>query len=162
MNKPERDKCCMISLIRKIQKSRYLKWVNNRVLLCSTGSSAQGHVAAWVRGESGGEHRELCSGHGAAWVRGESGGEHRELCSGHGAAWGFIYLEVSGLPGPGCLFPSPYEGNFQPLRLQIFFLVLSLIFQRFYMQISFCLMLSQRSLMVSTFYLFFSFAAPSG
>ena len=67
----------------------------------------------------------------------------------------FIYLEVSGLPGPGCLFPSPYEGNFQPLRLQIFFLVLSLIFQRFYMQISFCLMLSQRSLMVSTFYLFF-------
>lgn len=55
MNKPEKDKCCVISLIRKIQRSPYLKWVNNRVLLCSTGNSAQGHVVAWMRGEFGGE-----------------------------------------------------------------------------------------------------------
>ena len=29
----------------------YLKWINNKDLLYSTGNSAQGHVAAWTGGE---------------------------------------------------------------------------------------------------------------
>ena len=33
----------------------YVKWITNRVLLCSTGNSAQGYVAAWMGGEFGGE-----------------------------------------------------------------------------------------------------------
>ena len=33
----------------------YLKWKTNKVLLYSTGHSAQRYVAAWVGGESGGE-----------------------------------------------------------------------------------------------------------
>ena len=33
----------------------YLKWITNKVLLCSTGSSALCHVAAWMGGEFGGE-----------------------------------------------------------------------------------------------------------
>ena len=33
----------------------YLKWIANKALLCSTGNSAQCHVAAWIGGELGGE-----------------------------------------------------------------------------------------------------------
>ena len=33
----------------------YLKWITNKVLLYSTGNSAQCYVAAWMGGESGGE-----------------------------------------------------------------------------------------------------------
>jgi len=33
----------------------YLKWMTNKVLLYSTGSSAQCYVAAWMGGEFGGE-----------------------------------------------------------------------------------------------------------
>ena len=33
----------------------YVKWITNRVLLCSTGNSAQGYVAAWMGGEFGEE-----------------------------------------------------------------------------------------------------------
>ena len=33
----------------------YLKWITNKVLLCSTGNSAQCYVAAWMGGEFGGE-----------------------------------------------------------------------------------------------------------
>ena len=33
----------------------YLKWVTNKVLLCSTENSAQCYVAAWMGGEFGGE-----------------------------------------------------------------------------------------------------------
>ena len=33
----------------------YLKRITNKVLLCSTGNSAQCSVAAWVGGEFGGE-----------------------------------------------------------------------------------------------------------
>ena len=33
----------------------YLKWISNEVLLWSTGDSAQGHVAAWMGEEFGGE-----------------------------------------------------------------------------------------------------------
>ena len=33
----------------------YLKWISNVVLLCNTGNSAQGYVAAWMGGEFGGE-----------------------------------------------------------------------------------------------------------
>ena len=32
----------------------YLKWITNKVLLYSTGNSAQCHVAAWMGGEFGG------------------------------------------------------------------------------------------------------------
>ena len=32
----------------------YLKWITNKVLLYSTGNSAQCYVAAWVGGEFGG------------------------------------------------------------------------------------------------------------
>ena len=35
----------------------YLKWVSNKVLLYSTGNSAQCYVAAWMGGECGGEWR---------------------------------------------------------------------------------------------------------
>ena len=31
----------------------YLKWITNKVLLCSTGNSAQCYVAAWMGGEFG-------------------------------------------------------------------------------------------------------------
>lgn len=58
MSKPEKDQCCVVSLIREIQRSPHLNWVNNRVLLCSTGNSAQGHVVAWMRGEFGGERKQ--------------------------------------------------------------------------------------------------------
>ena len=33
----------------------YLRWVTNKVLLCSTGNSAQCYVADWMGGEFGGE-----------------------------------------------------------------------------------------------------------
>ena len=33
----------------------YLKWITNKDLLYSTGNSAQWYVAAWMRGEFGGE-----------------------------------------------------------------------------------------------------------
>ena len=33
----------------------YLKWMTNKDLLYSTGSSAQCYVAAWMEGEFGGE-----------------------------------------------------------------------------------------------------------
>ena len=33
----------------------YLKWITSKDLLCSTGNSAQGFVAAWMGGEFGGE-----------------------------------------------------------------------------------------------------------
>ena len=32
----------------------YLKWITNKVLLLSTGNSAQYYVAAWMGGEFGG------------------------------------------------------------------------------------------------------------
>ena len=33
----------------------YLKWTTNKVVLYSTGNSAQFYVAAWIGGELGGE-----------------------------------------------------------------------------------------------------------
>ena len=33
----------------------YLKWIKNKELLFSTGKSAQCYMAAWTRGEFGGE-----------------------------------------------------------------------------------------------------------
>ena len=33
----------------------YLKWITNKDLLCTTWDSAQGYMAAWMGGESGGE-----------------------------------------------------------------------------------------------------------
>ena len=33
----------------------YLKWITNKDLLWSRGNSAQGYVAAWMGGQSGGE-----------------------------------------------------------------------------------------------------------
>ena len=36
----------------------YLKRISNKDLLCSTGHSAQCYVAAWMRGEFGGERKE--------------------------------------------------------------------------------------------------------
>ena len=33
----------------------YLKWITNKDLLCSTGNSAQGYVAAWMGGGFEGE-----------------------------------------------------------------------------------------------------------
>ena len=33
----------------------YLKWIINKDLLCSTGNFAHCYVAAWMRGEFGGE-----------------------------------------------------------------------------------------------------------
>ena len=38
----------------------YLKWITNKVLLSSTGNSAQCHVAAWMGGEFGGEWTHVC------------------------------------------------------------------------------------------------------
>ena len=40
----------------------YLKWITNKVLLYRTGNSAQCCVAAWMRGEFGGErmHVHIC------------------------------------------------------------------------------------------------------
>ena len=38
----------------------YLKWITNKVLLYSTGNSAQCHVAAWMGGEFGGEWTHVC------------------------------------------------------------------------------------------------------
>ena len=32
----------------------YIEWINNQVLLCTTGNSAQCCVAAWMGGEFGG------------------------------------------------------------------------------------------------------------
>ena len=34
----------------------YLKWITNKDLLYSTGNSVQYYVAAWIRGEFGGEY----------------------------------------------------------------------------------------------------------
>ena len=33
----------------------YLEWITNKNLLCSTGNTAQCHMAAWIGGELGGE-----------------------------------------------------------------------------------------------------------
>ena len=33
----------------------YIKWITNKDLLCSAGSSSQCYVAAWMGGEFGGE-----------------------------------------------------------------------------------------------------------
>ena len=33
----------------------YMKWMTNRVLLCSTGNPSPCHVVAWMGGEFGGE-----------------------------------------------------------------------------------------------------------
>ena len=33
----------------------HLKWITSKDLLCSTGNSAQCHVAAWMGGEFGGD-----------------------------------------------------------------------------------------------------------
>ena len=33
----------------------YLQWITKKVLLSSTGNSAQGYVAAWMGGEDGAE-----------------------------------------------------------------------------------------------------------
>ena len=33
----------------------YLKWITNKILLYSTGNSAQYSMAAWMRGASGGK-----------------------------------------------------------------------------------------------------------
>ena len=38
----------------------YLKWITNKDLRYSTGSSAQCCVAAWMGGEFGGERTHLC------------------------------------------------------------------------------------------------------
>ena len=40
----------------------YLKWITNKDLLCSTGTSAQCYVAAWMGVEFGGEwiHAYVC------------------------------------------------------------------------------------------------------
>ena len=38
----------------------YLKWIKNKDLLFSTGKSAQCYMAAWMRGESGGEWIHVC------------------------------------------------------------------------------------------------------
>ena len=38
----------------------YLKWITNKVLLYSTGNSAQCHVAAWMGGEFEGEWTHVC------------------------------------------------------------------------------------------------------
>ena len=34
----------------------YFKWITNKVLLSSTGNSAQCYVAAWIGGENGSMH----------------------------------------------------------------------------------------------------------
>ena len=38
----------------------YLKWITNKDLLYSTGNSVQCYMAAWMRGESGGEWIHVC------------------------------------------------------------------------------------------------------
>ena len=38
----------------------YLKWIKNKDLLFSTGKSAQCYMAAWMRGEFGGEWIHVC------------------------------------------------------------------------------------------------------
>ena len=38
----------------------YLKWINNKALMYSTGNSAQCYVAAWRGGEFGGEEMSIC------------------------------------------------------------------------------------------------------
>ena len=38
----------------------YLKWINNKDLLHSTGNSAQCYVAAWMGEKSGGEWARIC------------------------------------------------------------------------------------------------------
>ena len=73
--------------------------------------------------------------------------------------FGFILFGTLGLPGPlESLFPSTDQGGFQPLFLQVTFLPLSLpllLQAPLYMNI-FCLMLSQRSLSLSSLkFLFF-------
>ena len=37
----------------------YLKWITNKVLLCSTGSSAQCYAAAWMGGDLGKMHASI-------------------------------------------------------------------------------------------------------
>ena len=37
----------------------YLKWINIKDLLCSTGNSAQCYVAAWLGGKFGGEWKQV-------------------------------------------------------------------------------------------------------
>jgi len=48
-----------LEIVRKFEINMYtllyLKWITNKVLLNSTGNSAQCYVAAWMGGESGGE-----------------------------------------------------------------------------------------------------------
>ena len=39
---------------------RYLKWITNKDLLCSTGNSAQCDVAAWMGVGFGGEWIHVC------------------------------------------------------------------------------------------------------
>ena len=38
----------------------YLKWITNKVVLYSTGNSAQFYVAAWIGGKLGGEWMYIC------------------------------------------------------------------------------------------------------
>ena len=38
-----------------MQSLLYLKWITNKILLYSTGNSAQYVMAAWMGGESGGK-----------------------------------------------------------------------------------------------------------
>ena len=37
----------------------YLKWITSKVLLYSTGNSAQCHAAGWMRGKFGGERMHV-------------------------------------------------------------------------------------------------------
>ena len=41
------------------------------------------------------------------------------VISSHGLVW--VYLELPGLPGPVCLFPSPEWESFQSLFIYFFF-----------------------------------------
>ena len=38
----------------------YIKWIANKDLLCSAGSSSRCYVAAWMGGEFGGEWAHVC------------------------------------------------------------------------------------------------------
>ena len=57
-----------IRYLGTLGKNDLLKWITNKVLLYSTGNSAQCYVAAWMGGEFGGEwiyvyaslYRSLC------------------------------------------------------------------------------------------------------
>lgn len=73
--------------------------------------------------------------------------------------FGLIFLWLSVLPGPECLFPSPRKGNFQPLFLQVSFLHLSLssLSGTTMIQTLLCLKLSQNSFKLFSFLIFFSF-----